>query len=37
VNLVGANVVGKAVEMGLVHPQAVVTICGVQHAQIVKM
>ena len=37
VNLVGANVVRKAVERGLVHPQAVTTICGVQHAQIVKM
>ena len=37
VNLVGANVVRKAVEKGYVHPEAVITICGVQHAQIVKM
>ena len=37
VNLVGANVVQKAIEKGYVHPEAVITICGVQHAQIVKM
>ncbi len=37
VNLVGANVVQKAVEKGYVNPEAVITICGVQHAQIVKM
>jgi len=37
VNMVGRNIVGKAVERGYVHPEAVLTISGVPHAQIVKM
>ena len=37
VNLVGANIVNKAIEHGMVHPEAVLNICGVPHAQIVKM
>ncbi len=37
VNLVGSNVVKRAIEKGLVHPEAVITICGVLHAQIIKM
>ncbi len=37
VNLVGANIVNKAIEQGMVHPEAVLNICGVPHAQIVKM
>ena len=37
VNLVGANIVNKAIEQGLVHPEAVLNICGVPHAQIVRM
>jgi len=37
VNLVGCNTVRKAIEMGYVHPEAVVEICGVLHAQIVKI
>lgn len=37
VNLVGCNVVRKAIEKGYVHPEAVVTVCGVLHAQIVKI
>lgn len=37
VNLVGPNVVKKAIEKGLVHPEAVLDICGVPHAQIVKI
>jgi hypothetical protein len=37
VNLVGSNVVKKAIEKGYVHPEAVITICGVLHAQIIKM
>jgi len=37
VNLVGCNIVKKAIEKGYVHPEAVVKICGVLHAQIVKM
>ena len=37
VNLIGCNTVEKAVEKGYVHPEAVIEICGVLHAQIVKM
>jgi hypothetical protein len=37
VNMVGHKVVKKAIEKGLVHPDAVLKISGVPHAQIVKM
>lgn len=37
VNMVGANVVKKAIERGYVHPEAVLKIDGVPHAQIVKL
>jgi hypothetical protein len=37
VNMVGKNVVGKAIEKGYVHPEAVLDIRGVPHAQIVKL
>jgi hypothetical protein len=37
VNMVGQNIVDKAIEKGLVHPEAVLKICGVPHAQIVKI
>jgi len=37
VNMVGENIVKKAIERGLVHPEAVLNICGVPHAQIVKI
>jgi hypothetical protein len=37
VNMVGHNIVNKAIEEGLVHPEAVLKICGVPHAQIVKI
>ena len=37
VNMVGHKVVRKAIERGLVHPDAVLEISGVPHAQIVKM
>jgi hypothetical protein len=37
VNMVGPNIVKKAIEKGLVHPEAVLNICGIPHAQIVKM
>jgi hypothetical protein len=37
VNLVGCNIVKKAIEKGYVHPEAVIEICGILHAQIVKM
>jgi hypothetical protein len=37
VNMVGQNIVDKAIKKGLVHPEAVLIICGVPHAQIVKI
>lgn len=37
VNMVGKKIVEKAVENGLVHPDAVLQIEGVPHAQIVKL
>lgn len=37
VNMIGKNVVGKAVEEGCVHPEAVLDIEGIPHAQIVKI
>ncbi|MBS7625345.1 MAG: DUF424 family protein [Candidatus Bathyarchaeia archaeon] len=37
VNLCGRNIVKKAIERGYVHPEAIYEICGVLHAQIMKM
>ncbi|HDN05699.1 DUF424 family protein [Candidatus Bathyarchaeota archaeon] len=37
VNMIGKNVVKKAVEKGYVHPEAILNIEGVPHAQIVKL
>ncbi|MCJ7422858.1 DUF424 family protein [Candidatus Bathyarchaeota archaeon] len=37
VNMVGKHVVKKAIEKGYVHPDAVLNIEGVPHAQIVKL
>ena len=37
VNMVGRNVVERAMEKGYVHPDAVLNIEGVPHAQIVKI
>jgi len=37
VNMVGRNIVRKAIERGYVHPEAVLNIEGVPHAQIVKL
>jgi hypothetical protein len=37
VNMVGKNVVKKAIERGYVHPEAVLHIEGVPHAQIIKL
>lgn len=37
VNMIGNNVVQKAIEKGHVHPEAVLTLDGVPHAQIVKI
>jgi len=36
-NLVGKNIVSKAIEEGLVHPDAVIYVSNVPHAQIVRM
>jgi hypothetical protein len=37
VNMVGKNIVKKAIEKGYVHPEAVLRIEGIPHAQIVKL
>jgi len=37
VNMVGKCIVDKAVKAGLVHPDAILRISGVPHAQIVKL
>ncbi len=37
VNLVGKNCIEKAISKGYVHPEAVLQIGGVLHAQIVKL
>jgi hypothetical protein len=37
VNMVGNCIVQKAIETGLIHPEAVLNISGILHAQIVKM
>jgi len=37
VNMVGTNCVEKAIEKGYVHPEAVLRIEGVPHAQIIKL
>ena len=37
VNMVGKNIVRKAIERGYVHPEAILNIEGVPHAQIVKI
>jgi len=37
VNMVGKKIVQKAIEKGYVHPEAVLNIEGVPHAQIVKI
>jgi len=37
VNMVGRRIVKRAVEEGLVHPEAILEISGVPHAQIVKL
>ena len=36
VNMVGHKIVKKAIEKGFVHPEAVLMIEGIPHAQIVK-
>ncbi len=35
-NLVGQNIVRAAIDRGLVHPHAVISIAGVPHVQVMK-
>ncbi len=35
-NLVGKKVIGAAIDRGLVHPDAVITIAGVPHVQVMR-
>jgi len=37
INMVGRNIVKRAIEKGVVHSDAVLKISGVPHAQIIKM
>jgi hypothetical protein len=37
VNMVGKCIVSQAVKVGLVHPEAILRINGIPHAQIVRM
>ncbi|MEM3054423.1 MAG: DUF424 family protein [Candidatus Bathyarchaeia archaeon] len=37
VNMVGRNIVQKALEKGYVHPEAILNIEGIPHAQIIKL
>ena len=37
VNMIGKHVVKKAIEKGYVHPEAVLNIEGIPHAQIAKL
>jgi len=37
VNMIGANIIKKALEKGHVHPEAILDIEGVPHAQIMKL
>lgn len=37
VNMIGKNVVGKAIQEGYVHPEAILEIDGIPHAQIVRL
>jgi hypothetical protein len=37
VNMIGKRIVNQAIKAGLVHPQAILKINGVPHAQIVKI
>ena len=36
-NLVGRRIVDAAIAKGLVHPEAVITIAGVPHVQVMKI
>ena len=36
-NLVGRNIVGAAIARGIVHPDAVITIDGIPHVQVMRL
>ncbi len=36
-NLVGPNIVDAAIARGLVHPEAVISIAGIPHVQVMKL
>lgn len=36
-NLVGEKIITAAIDKGLVHPDAVITIAGVPHVQVMKL
>jgi hypothetical protein len=36
-NLVGAQIIRAAIDKGLVHPDAVITIAGVPHVQVMRL
>lgn len=37
VNMIGKRIVKKATDKGLVHPEAILRISGIPHAQIIKL
>lgn len=37
INLVGPNIVDAAIAQGLVHPEAVISIGGVPHVQVMRL
>jgi hypothetical protein len=37
INLIGKNCVEKALQNGYIHPDAILTIAGIPHAQIMKL
>ncbi len=37
INLVGNKIIKAAIERGLVHPDAVISIAGVTHAQVMRL
>ncbi len=36
-NLVGRKIINAAIERGLVHPDAIITVAGVPHVQVMKL
>ncbi len=36
-NLVGRNVIGAAIDRGIVHPEAVILVAGIPHVQVMLL